>query len=142
MPLTFLHTSDWHLGHNVLHHSRDEEHRAFLGWLQETIRSEAPDALIVAGDLFDGANPPASAQAILFTFLAELRGAFPTLDIVLIGGNHDSAARLDAPSDLLTALRVHMVGGLRRYDTEADKVLDMDRLLVPLHDQDGMIADF
>ncbi|MDP2310153.1 MAG: exonuclease SbcCD subunit D C-terminal domain-containing protein [Pseudomonadota bacterium] len=135
--LTFLHTSDWHLGHALHDNPRAEEHGAFLDWLVDLAEAEAADALIVAGDLFDGANPPAQAQEQLYRFLVTLRQRLPLIDVVLVGGNHDSAQRLDAPASVLRALGLHMVGGLPRLP---DRSLDLDRLLIPLTDANGTVA--
>lgn len=135
--LTVLHTSDWHLGHTLHDHPRTQEHEAFLDWLVGVAESEAADALVVAGDLFDGSNPPAQAQEQLYRFLVTLRRRLPTIDVVLVGGNHDSAQRLDAPAAVLRALGLHMVGGLPR---DAARALDVERLLVPLRDALGEVA--
>ena len=59
--MKILHTADWHLGHQLHGHDRRFEHDAFLDWLADTIKTRDIDALLVAGDLFDTANPPASA---------------------------------------------------------------------------------
>lgn len=135
--LRLLHTSDWHLGHTLHDLSREKEHEAFLAWLLERLEAEAVDALLVAGDIFDVANPSAQAQRQLYEFLATARRRFPDMGIVLVGGNHDSAARLDAPDPLLRALDVRVVGGLPRA---ADRALDVERLLVPLRDRSGTVA--
>jgi exonuclease SbcD len=135
--LTVLHTSDWHLGHTLHDRPRVEEHAAFLAWLVELAVAERADALLVAGDLFDGPNPPAASQEQLYDFLVELRARCPGISIVLTGGNHDSAQRLDAPRSLLERLGITMVGGLPR---RPDRTLDVDRLLVPLADSAGTVA--
>jgi DNA repair protein SbcD/Mre11 len=132
-----LHTSDWHLGHTLAELSREHEHAAFLAWLEATLESEAVDALLVTGDVFDASNPPASAERTWFDFLARLKRRLPRLQVVVIGGNHDSAARLEAPRALLDGLAVHVVGGLPRHDGGG---LDLDRLLVPLVDARGRPA--
>ncbi len=134
--MRILHTSDWHIGHSLHELSRDFEHRQFLAWLLDTLDEYQVDALLIAGDIFETANPSAVAQEIWFGFLANARGRCPKLDIVVVGGNHDSAARLDAPRPILAAHDVFMVGGLPRT---ADRELDMDRLLAPLHDADGKV---
>ncbi len=134
--MRILHTSDWHLGHSLHELSRDYEHERFLLWLLDTIESEAVDALIIAGDVFDTANPSAQAQRAWYRFLAEANRRCPDLDIVVIAGNHDSAGRLEAPKPLLEAQRVHVVGVLRR---DAEKGLDVDELLAPLHGPDGTV---
>lgn len=135
--LTVLHTSDWHLGHTLHDQPRVEEHAAFLAWLLDLAAAERADALIVAGDLFDGPNPPAASQEQLYGFLVELRARCPGIAVVLTGGNHDSAQRLDAPRALLERLGITMVGGLPR---RPDRSLDVDRLLVPLAGPDGAVA--
>ena len=137
MPLRLLHTSDWHLGHQLHGLPRTDEHAAFLSWLLDTLEARAIDALIVAGDIFETANPPASAQQAWFWFLGRARRRMPDLDIVVIGGNHDSAARLDAPHPVLAALDIAVVGGLPRTE---DGEADASRLVVPLRDAAGTVA--
>jgi len=127
--LKIIHTADWHLGHHLHGISRNYEHQQFLDWLLVQLIQIQADALIVAGDIFDTANPSAAAQTQLYDFLVQARAQCPQLNIVLIGGNHDSAARLDAPSALLNALGVSIVGGLIRNQQGE---IDWQRLLVPL----------
>jgi exonuclease SbcD len=129
--MRLLHTSDWHLGHTLYDTSREAEHAAFLDWLLDTLEAQKVDALLVAGDIFDTANPSAEAQAAWYQFVARARRRCPELDLVVIGGNHDSAARLDAPDPLFSALDVRVVGGLPR----AEGAVDLERLLVPLEVQ-------
>ncbi|WP_421174397.1 exonuclease SbcCD subunit D C-terminal domain-containing protein [Aeromonas enteropelogenes] len=135
--MKILHTADWHLGHQLHGHDRRFEHDAFLDWLTDTLKARQIDALLVAGDLFDTANPPASAWQQLYRFLARLRAEMPNLGMVLIGGNHDSPSKLDAPHELLRAFDLHLVGSISR---DKDGQLEIDRLLVPLHDNEGKVA--
>jgi len=135
--LRVLHTADWHLGHHLHGISRDYEHQQFLDWLLQQLKSQQADVLIVAGDIFDTANPSAVAQTQLYDFLVKARGLCPQLDIVLVGGNHDSAARLDAPAAILNALGVYVVGGLIRNE-HGD--IDWQRLLVPLKNAQGELV--
>jgi exonuclease SbcD len=130
-----LHTSDWHLGHSLYDVSREAEHAAFLDWLIDTLEAQHVDALLIAGDIFDTSNPSAEAQAAWYHFIARARGKLPKLEVVVIGGNHDSAARLDAPDPLFAALNVRVVGGLPRSQGS----LDLERVLVPLHDSRGKV---
>lgn len=106
-----LHTADWHLGKTLSQRSRDAEHRLFLDWLLEVVQQQQIDAVIVAGDIFDTANPPATAQQLYYDFVASLFRLGKTA-LVVIGGNHDSAAYLEAPRGALRALNVHVVGQL------------------------------
>jgi exonuclease SbcD len=135
--LRVLHTADWHLGHTLHDHKRLDEHNAFLRWLVDTLIQRHVDALLICGDVFETANPPIEATRAWYAFLAEIRRRLPGLDVVVIGGNHDSAARLDAPSSVLDALDLHVVGGLPR---RGGKELDLDRIWVPLHDAHGAPA--
>lgn len=135
--MKILHTADWHLGHQLHGHDRRFEHDAFLDWLTDTLKARQIDALLVAGDLFDTANPPASAWQQLYRFLARLRAEMPNLDMVLIGGNHDSPSKLDAPHELLRAFDLHLVGSISR---DKDGQLETDRLLVPLRGKNGKVA--
>jgi exonuclease SbcD len=134
--LRVVHTSDWHLGHLLHDLPRSREHAAFLDWLIEVLEAERADALLVAGDIFDTSNPPAEAQEAWYRFLAQAKRRLPALDIVAIGGNHDSAARLDAPDPVLRALGVRVLGALPRKNG----VLDPEAAVVPLHDAEGGVA--
>jgi exonuclease SbcD len=124
-----LHTSDWHLGHTLRDISREGEHAAFLAWLLELCTREAPDAMVITGDVFDSSTPSASAERMWFEFLASAHRARPAMDIIAIAGNHDSPARLGAASAVLDELGVHVVSGL-----------DMDRVLVPVAGGRGLVA--
>ncbi|HEB96616.1 MAG TPA: exonuclease subunit SbcD [Sedimenticola thiotaurini] len=135
--MRLIHTADWHLGHSLYGVSRRFEHQRFLDWLLERLQAVEADALLVAGDIFDSTNPPASAFALFYGFLTEARRRMPGLDLILIGGNHDSAARLEAPSSLFQALGIRVIGGLARTP---DGEPDVQRLLCPLHDRQGRVA--
>lgn len=116
--MNIIHTSDWHLGQRFFDRDRFLEHEAFLGFLLETITERAVDLLIVAGDIFDTANPPREAERIYYRFLTRL-AALGTCSAVIVGGNHDSAPHLDAPATVLEALKVHVVGALPEKREEA-----------------------
>ena len=104
-----LHTADWHLGKMLGEHSRMEEHARFLRFLLQSIREQGVDLLIVAGDVFDSANPPQSAEAQYYNFLSELfrQGGCA---VIVVAGNHDSPAHLEAPRQILKALGAHVIG--------------------------------
>jgi len=108
-----LHTADWHLGQRFRGgQERTEEHKCFLDWLLEVIVRERVDVLVVAGDVFDTGYPPTAAQQQYFRFLADLCRQGVCQDVVIVGGNHDSAALLNASAQLLRHFRVHVVGGV------------------------------
>ncbi|MGP9491905.1 exonuclease SbcCD subunit D C-terminal domain-containing protein [Psychrobacter sp. AOP7-B1-24] len=108
-PLTILHTSDWHLGRRLYGHMRYNEFEAFLSWLEETISTQKVDVLIVAGDIFDTMTPSNRAQALYYEFLGKISNSC-CQHIIIVAGNHDSPTFLDAPSQVLKFLNVHVVG--------------------------------
>lgn len=134
--MRLLHTADWHLGQTFRDFDRSYEHHCFLAWLLDTLEAEQIDALLIAGDVFDNANPAADAQQQLYRFLATAKQRVPKLDIVMIAGNHDSAGRLEAPTPLLAAFDATVIGFVRPPHAG----IDLGRLVVPLRDRDGAIA--
>ncbi|MEJ1298582.1 MAG: exonuclease SbcCD subunit D C-terminal domain-containing protein [Candidatus Sedimenticola sp. (ex Thyasira tokunagai)] len=132
--LRIIHTADWHLGHTLHGVSRHYEHEKFLDWLLERMEERQIDALIVAGDIFDSANPPTAALSLFYRFLVEAKRRLPSIDLVLTGGNHDSPSRLEAPSPILDALGVTVIGGIGQNGSAAP---DYQRLLIPLTNRDG-----
>ena len=122
-PLTILHTSDWHLGRRLYGRMRYEEFEAFLRWLQETISAQKVDILIVAGDIFDTMTPSNKAQALYYEFLGKVSKSCCE-HIVIVAGNHDSPTFLDAPSNVLKFLNVHVIG--TACDDLNDEVLILD----------------
>jgi exonuclease SbcD len=75
--MKLLHTADWHLGQTLVSFERLPEQHAFLDWLLKTIAERRPDALLVAGDIYDTTNPSAEAQKTLYQFLAAATAANP-----------------------------------------------------------------
>lgn len=106
-----IHTADWHLGKFLSGLSREEEHSRFLEFLLKQIQQNDVDALVISGDVFDSANPPQSAQQRYYTFLSQLY-LTTQCSVVIIGGNHDSPAQLEAPRRVLNTLRVHVIGAV------------------------------
>lgn len=133
--MRIVHTADWHLGHTLNQHSRDAEHAAFLDGLLKLLVALEADALLIAGDVFDSANPPVPAQRQLYDFFARLRRELPRLTTVVIGGNHDSPGRLEAPLALLAPLGVRVLGQLHREHGQL-----ADRHFVPLSTLGGVAA--
>jgi len=108
--MKILHTADWHLGKKLYKQDLQEEQKLFLEWLLEHIEQEKIDILLVAGDIFDLANPPTEARALYYWFLSKLANK---CQIVITGGNHDSAQMLDAPKELLDLLSIKVIGSAR-----------------------------
>ncbi len=135
-PMRVIHTSDWHLGQELHGFDRGVEHDAFLDWLASQLVELKADALIVSGDVYDAVNPPISAQQRLYQFVRRVLVESPHLQVVLIGGNHDSAARLELPKHLLDVSRLHLIGGMPRHDGRPAAA----PTLVELRDESGVAS--
>jgi exonuclease SbcD len=110
VALRILHTSDWHLGRTLHAESLLPDQAFALDRLVEVLRDERPDALLVAGDVYDRAVPPAEAVALLDDLL--VRVAELGVPVVAVAGNHDSAERLSFGARLLAARGIHLRGDL------------------------------
>jgi len=125
--MRLLHTSDWHIGRSL--HGADllgDQERVLTG-LAELIQAEAVDVVLVAGDIYDRAIPPAAAIAVLDSVLTTLRATGAQL--VITPGNHDSATRLAYAAGLLASNGVHI---RTRVERLAEPVL--------LDDDDGTVG--
>jgi exonuclease SbcD len=134
--MRLLHTSDWHLGQSLHNFERTYEHQCFLDWLLDTIVAEQADALLIAGDVFDNANPSSASQRQLYRFLQQARVRAPQLDLIVIAGNHDSPGRLEAPGPLLEAHGTQVIGNVPRG---TDGRIDVERLVLPLTGRSGAV---
>lgn len=109
MSLKILHTSDWHIGKQLLKVDFNEDMELFFNWLINTISSENIEILLMSGDLFDQAIPSQSAMMQYYQFLKRM---IPLkCKIIITGGNHDSPQVLNAPKELLHFLDIEVIGG-------------------------------
>lgn len=127
--LRIVHTSDWHIGQNFIGKSREACHRAFFQWLHTTLQQDAVDVLIVAGDIFDTATPPSYARELYHQLIADLQPL--KIQLIVLGGNHDSVAVLSESASLLRVLNTRVIPALAS---------DLQQHLVPLHDKSGQVA--
>lgn len=127
--MKILHTADWHLGQSLYGFDRLDEQRRFLGQLCEVVAEERPDAMVVAGDVFDISMPSAAAQRVYAEGLLAIHAAVPEMVIVIVAGNHDSASRLEIYRNLWRSHNVFVIGTLRRL---ADNSADYSAHVVPV----------
>ncbi len=107
--MRLLHTADWHLGrifHGV-HLTEDQAH--VLDELVRLVADARPDAVLVAGDVFDRAVPPQEAVALLDEVLSRIVLGLE-VPVVLVAGNHDSPERLAFGAEMLARSRLHVAG--------------------------------
>ncbi|RHW34739.1 exonuclease SbcCD subunit D [Lysinibacillus yapensis] len=109
--MKLFHTADWHLGKLVQGVYMTDDQRYILKQFLQAIDEEQPDAVIIAGDLYDRALPPVEAVDLLDETLAEivLKRKVPVLSIA---GNHDSPTRLQFGSKLMKEAGLHIAGEL------------------------------
>ena len=104
--MKLIHLSDLHLGKRVNECSMLEDQQYILGEILNIIDSEAPDAVLIAGDVYDKSVPSAEAVTLLDDFLVQL--ASRRVQTCLISGNHDSAERLSFGGRLMDAAGIHI----------------------------------
>jgi exonuclease SbcD len=107
--MRFLHTADWHLGrifHNV-HLTNDQAY--ILADFVAVAKDSRPDAIIIAGDVYDRAVPPPEAVELLDDILCRILLDLK-IPVIAIAGNHDSPERLGFGERLLTGHNLHLVG--------------------------------
>jgi exonuclease SbcD len=110
-----LHTADWHVGKSLKGISRLDEQEQVLREVVRIAREQEVDAVLVAGDLYDSAAPNAAAQRLVVRTLMALAGT--GAEVVVIAGNHDHAATLDAYRPFADAAGITLVGAVRTAET-------------------------
>ncbi|MCR4673293.1 MAG: exonuclease SbcCD subunit D [Lachnospiraceae bacterium] len=104
--MKILHLSDLHLGKRLYNFSLIEDQKHILERILEITAEESPEAVIIAGDIYDKPFPPAEAVTLFDDFLVKLSGL--CADIFVISGNHDSAARIAFGGRLMERSGVHI----------------------------------
>lgn len=130
--MKFFHLSDLHIGLKLMNRDLREDQEYILSKIVETAAVEKPDAVVIAGDIYDKAVPSAEAVEVFDQFLEKLTEAVPDAVVMMISGNHDSAPRIDCFRKVLSRQNVYMVGQPPRTETEyIEKVV--------LHDAYGAV---
>lgn len=130
--MKLIHLSDLHLGKRVNEFSMLEDQAYILEQILTLVREEAPQAVLIAGDVYDRPLPGADAVELCDDFLVRLAGLGP--EIFLISGNHDSAERLAFGGRLMEKSGVHLApvytGRVEPY-TLTDQYGPVDIYLLP-----------
>lgn len=109
--MRILHTSDWHIGRQFHNTSLLEDQRNVLDQIIKVAESEAVDVILIAGDIYDRAVPPASAVSLVDTTLNHLCNVLK-IPVIMIAGNHDGPERLSFGSRQLSQGNLHITGPL------------------------------
>lgn len=113
--MKILHTSDWHLGRTFKGASLIDDHQSFLDQLTNIIDVQKPDVLIIAGDIFDRASPPASAVSQFEDFQRHIYFKSQTA-LIILAGNHDSGERIGMNGAFADPSRVLIRGRLEQEE--------------------------
>lgn len=111
--MKFFHTADWHLGKLVQGIYMTEEQQFVLEQFIDAIKEEQPDAVVIAGDLYDRAVPPTEAVNLLDEVLAKIVLDLKT-PVLAVAGNHDSPGRLNFGSRLMKMNELHIAGHVHK----------------------------
>ncbi len=122
--MRFLHTSDWHLGRQIRGQSRQQEFERVVLNVVDIARRSDVDAVLIAGDIFDTFSPPTEAERLLYEALAMLRG--DGISVVMVAGNHDHAARMDAHASVLRIAGVRSIGSVPSVEAAAIQLPSRD----------------
>ena len=105
--MKMMHISDLHLGKTVHGFSMLEEQADMLDQIVERVEKNEIEVLLVSGDIYDRSVPPESAVLLLNSFLNRLSGLH--VEVFMVGGNHDSAIRLQFGSEFFEQAGIHIV---------------------------------
>ena len=108
--MKIFHLSDLHIGLKLINRDLREDQEYILNQIIQKAKEEKPDAILIAGDIYDKAVPSAEAVEVFDHFIGNLRTAVPESVVMMISGNHDSAPRVNCFRSVLTHQRIHMIG--------------------------------
>ena len=104
--MKFIHLSDLHIGKRVNEVSMTDDQAYILTQIIGIIDAEQPDAVVIAGDVYDKSVPPTEAVTLFDEFLCRL--AQRNLPVLIISGNHDSPERLAFGERLMEGAGIHL----------------------------------
>ena len=108
--MNFFHLSDLHIGLKLMNRDLREDQEYVLRQVVDAAVLEKPDAIVVAGDIYDRANPSGEAVEVFDRFVTALSEAVPEAEIMMISGNHDSPQRVNVFRAVLGRQRIRMIG--------------------------------
>ena len=108
--MNFFHLSDLHIGLKLLNRDMREDQKYILKQIADLAGEKQPDAVVIAGDIYDKAVPSAEAVEVFDNFISRLNEAAPRAEIMIISGNHDSGTRVNLFRSVLQRHKIHMIG--------------------------------
>ncbi len=108
--MKFFHLSDLHIGLKLMNRDLSEDQEYIFRQITDLAAMHRPDAVVIAGDIYDRAVPSAEAVELFDRFLTGLTQALPGTAVMIVSGNHDSGLRLNCFRSVLARQQVHMIG--------------------------------
>lgn len=108
--MKFFHLSDLHIGLKLVNRDLYEDQKYILNQIVTQAKTEQPDAVIIAGDIYDKSIPSIEAVELFDEFILALTTAAPNSVIMMISGNHDSAQRINCYRNILSKQNVYTIG--------------------------------
>lgn len=108
--MKIMHLSDLHIGIRLHNYDLKEDQNYIFDQIIDYAKVEQPDAVVIAGDIYDKSVPSAEAVEMFDAFVTGLRRVRQDMSVMMISGNHDSAQRIDCFRNILKEERVYMVG--------------------------------
>ena len=116
--MKFFHLSDLHIGLKLINRDLHDDQRHVLQQVIDYAAEELPDAVVIAGDVYDKAIPSAEAVELFDWFITELNHAAADAAIMIISGNHDSAQRVNVFRNVLGRQHIYMIGNPPEKNTD------------------------
>ena len=131
--MKFFHLSDLHIGKQLHGFSLIRDQKYILDQILELIRERKPDALLVAGDIYDKSAPSAEAVVVFDEFLTELSRIEDGPTVCIVSGNHDSGERLSYGSRLFADHNIHIAGNAPDKDAPEVQKISLEDGYGPVH---------
>ena len=121
--MRFFHLSDLHIGKQLHRYNLKEDQQVILKEVITYAKELRPDAIVIAGDIYDKSVPSAEAVNVFDEFLTDLSEITPEIPILIISGNHDSPDRLKYASEILKRHHIYLAGNVpERPEEHIEKV--------------------
>ena len=117
--MNLLHTSDWHLGHQLYSYDRREEQEDMLRQITDIVSERQPDVFLVSGDIYHTAQPSATVQTLFAQTMVNLHRQCPDMVIIVTAGNHDSASRHEIFRTPWQVMNAFTIGAVDRDNPDA-----------------------
>lgn len=124
--MKFFHLSDLHIGKQLHYYNLKEDQRYILQEIVDYAGQLHPDAIIIAGDIYDKSAPSAEAVSIFDEFLTKISEIMPRISVLIISGNHDSSERLEYASEILKKEKIYLAGDVPRTEEEHLKKVTLE----------------